>query len=299
MITVLGSINMDLVATVSRLPKPGETVSGTSFTTAAGGKGANQALAAQRAGSQVRMVGAVGDDPFAAQATAMMHVASVDMRGVKASPSPTGTAVILVGADGENMIAVVPGANGTVSPEDARACVAGMKKGDYLLVQLETPDTAVEAALDAARAKGVITIINIAPLTARAADLGRKADVVIANETEFELLAGQEQLNADDRIAALKRLHAENGQTIIVTLGADGVVAIRDGQLHRAQGLKVEPVDTVGAGDTFCGYFAASLEGGLAFDRALRRAAVAGSLACTKAGAQPSIPLARDVDAAV
>ncbi len=299
MITVLGSINMDLVATVSRLPKPGETVTGHTFTTAAGGKGANQALAAQRAGAQVRMVGAVGDDPFAAQATAMMHVAAVDMRGVKNSPSPTGTAVILVGGDGENMIAVVPGANGTVSSEDARACVSTMKKGDYLLVQLETPEEAVDTALDAARARGVITVINIAPLTARAAELGRKADIVIANETEFELLAGGKSLNADERIAALKRLHAENGQTIIVTLGAEGVVAIREGQLHRAQGLKIEPVDTVGAGDTFCGYFAASLEGGLPFDKALRRAAVAGSLACTKAGAQPSIPLAADVDAAI
>lgn len=299
MITVLGSINMDLVATVNRLPKPGETVSGTSFTTAAGGKGANQALAAQRAGSQVRMVGAVGDDPFAAQATAMMHVASVDMRGVKTSPSPTGTAVILVGGDGENVIAVVPGANGTVSVEDARACVAGKKKGDYLLVQLETPEPAVEAALDAARAKGVVTVINIAPLTARAAQLARKADIVIANETEFELLAGGEHLDADERIAALNRLHTEKSQTIIVTLGADGVVAIREGRLYRAEGLKIEPVDTVGAGDTFCGYFAASLEGGLPFERALRRAAVAGSLACTKPGAQPSIPLAPDVDAAL
>lgn len=296
MITVLGSINMDLVATTARLPKPGETVSGNSFTTAAGGKGANQALAAKRAGADVRMVGAVGDDPFAAQATAMMHVAAVDMRGVKTSPSPTGTALILVGGDGENMIAVVPGANGTVSAEDARSSIGAMKKGDYLLLQLETPPDAVEAALDAAHAKGVTTVINIAPLTEHAARLGKKADIVIANETEFELLAGQQKLTAEDRITALKRLYAETRQTIIVTLGGDGVVAIRNGEIFRAKGLTIEPVDTVGAGDTFCGYFAASLEGGLSFDKALRRAAVAGSLACLKAGAQPSIPFAKDVD---
>lgn len=296
MITVLGSINMDLVATTVRLPKPGETVSGTSFSTAAGGKGANQALAAQRAGASVKMVGAVGDDPFAAQATAMMHVAAVDMQAVKTSPHPTGTALILVGGDGENMIAVVPGANAAVSAEDARAAISGMKRGDYLLVQLEVPAEAVEAALDAAHAKGVTTVINIAPLTERAAELGRKASIVIANETEFELLAGQERLSADERIAALKRLHAENGQTIIVTLGGEGVVAIRDGKLHRAAGLKIEPVDTVGAGDTFCGYFTASLEAGMPFEKALRRAAVAGSLACLKSGAQPSIPMAEQVD---
>lgn len=299
MITVLGSINMDLVATTTRLPKPGETVSGTSFSTAAGGKGANQALAAQRAGAHVKMVGAVGDDPFAAQATAMMHVAAVDMQGVKTSPHPTGTALILVGGDGENMIAVVPGANAAVSADDARAAISVMKRGDYLLVQLEVPAAAVEAALEAAHAKGINTIINIAPLTERAAELGRKASIVIANETEFERLAGQEKLTADDRIAALKRLHAENGQTIIVTLGAEGVIAIRDGKLHRAAGLKIEPVDTVGAGDTFCGYFAASLEAGMPFDRALRRAAVAGSLACLKPGAQPSIPMAEKVDSEI
>lgn len=296
MITVLGSINMDLVATTSRLPKPGETVSGTTFSTAAGGKGANQALAAQRAGAQVRMVGAVGDDPFAAQATAMMHVAAVDMRGVKTSPSPTGTALILVGGDGENMIAVVPGANGTVSADDARHAVSSMKRGDYLLVQLEVPAEAVEAALDAAHAKGVITIINIAPLTDDAPVLGRKAQIVIANETEFERLAGQGHLSREERVAALQRLHGETRQTIIVTLGSEGVVAIRDGKLYRADGLKIDPVDTVGAGDTFSGYFAASLESGMPFERALRRAAVAGSLACLKHGAQPSIPLAADVD---
>lgn len=298
MITVLGSINMDLVATTNRLPKPGETVSGNQFSTAAGGKGANQALAAKRAGADVRLVGAVGDDPFAAQATALLHVASVDMRGVKTSPSPTGTALILVGGDGENMIAVVPGANGTVSAQDAKAAVSTMNRGDYLLLQLETPADAVEAALEQAHARGVTTVINIAPLTERAAELGRKADIVIANETEFELLAGKSHLEGDARVSELERLHAETGQTIIITLGGEGVVAIRDGKLYRAAGLKIEPVDTVGAGDTFCGYFAASLAAGLPFETALRRAAVAGSLACLKHGAQPSIPFAEDVDQA-
>lgn len=299
MITVLGSINMDLVTTTTRLPKPGETVAGLTFTTAAGGKGANQALAAKRAGSPVRMVGAVGDDPFAAQATSMMHVAAVDMRGVKASPSPTGTALILVGGDGENMIAVVPGANATVSVDDARAAVGSMNRGDYLLVQLETPAPAVEAALDAAKTRGVITIINIAPLTDDAARLGRKADMVIANETEFERLAGRDSLSSEEREQALLALNAETRQTVIVTLGGDGVIAVRDGKIHRAKGLKIDPVDTVGAGDTFCGYFTASLESGLPFEKALRRAAVAGSLSCLKAGAQPSIPHSDDVEKAL
>ena len=152
-----------------------------------------------------------------------------------------------------------------------------------------------EAALDAARAKGVISVLNTAPLTEDAPRLARLADVVVANETEFELLAGTTDLSPADREDALKRMHDETGQTYIITLGAEGVIAFRDGVLHRAQGLKIEPVDTVGAGDTFCGYLAAGLDRRIPFDQALRRAAVAGSLACLKPGAQPSIPTEAEV----
>ncbi|MFK0332297.1 ribokinase [Rhizobium sp. NPDC090275] len=295
MITVFGSINMDLIATTQRLPKPGETVAGNGFSTAAGGKGANQALAARRAGRSVTMAGAVGHDGFSDEALALLKDAGTDLQSVKRADQPTGTAIILVGGDGENMIAVVPGANGTVTAQDADRAVGAMSKGDTLMLQLEIPVPSVEQALAAARAKGVTTILNLAPLIDDAARLGRLADIVIANETEFELLAGQENMSAEDREAALKRLNAETGQTLIVTLGGDGVVAIRDGVISRAKGLKIEPVDTVGAGDTFCGYFAASLDEGIDFEPALRRAAVAGSLACLKAGAQPSIPSREDV----
>lgn len=125
------------------------------------------------------------------------------------------------------------------------------------------------------------------------------ADIVVANETEFELLAGREGLSAAEREEAMQALSRETGQTVIVTLGAEGVVAVHSGAIHRAKGLKIEPVDTVGAGDTFCGYLAASLDAGLDFDAALRRAAVAGSLACLNPGAQPAIPLAAEVDAKI
>ncbi|MBE1504294.1 ribokinase [Rhizobium viscosum] len=295
MITVFGSINMDLIATTERLPKPGETVAGNSFATAAGGKGANQALAARRAGRYVHMAGAVGRDAFAEGALELLDSAGTDLSLVNRVEGPTGTALILVGGDGENMIAVIPGANGKVSDDNAEAAVNAMNEGDILMLQLEIPVEAVERALAASRAKGITSILNLAPLIPDAPRLGRLADIVIANETEFERLAGQENMTAGDREAALERLHAETGQTLIVTLGGDGVIAIRDGQISRAQGLVIEPVDTVGAGDTFCGYFAASLDEGLDFDSALRRAAVAGSLACLKPGAQPSIPLAAEV----
>jgi ribokinase len=299
MITVFGSINMDLIATTARLPKPGETVTGTGFSTAAGGKGANQALAARRAGASVRMAGAVGSDSFADGALALLKQAGTDLSLTKTVGEPTGTAHILVGGDGENVIVVVASANGTVSTDDAQSAVETMRAGDTLMLQLEIPASSVEKALVAAKSKGITSIINIAPLTADAARLGRMADIVVANETEFELLAGREGLSASEREDAMRALARETGQTVIVTLGADGVVAVRGGNVHRAKGLKIEPVDTVGAGDTFCGYLAASLDAGLDFDAALRRAAVAGSLACLNPGAQPAIPLATEVDAKI
>jgi ribokinase len=296
MITVFGSINMDLIATTERLPKPGETVSGHAFTTAAGGKGANQALASRRAGAQVRMAGAVGQDGFSAPALALLKEAGTDLSLVKSCDRPTGTALILVGDDGENMIAVVPGANGTLTPQDAIEAVAAMKATDILMVQLEVPADAVEAALVTARKAGVISIINLAPLTAEAKRLAAMADIVIANETEFELLAGEAIPSQGLRLQAMQRIHEESQQTLIVTLGADGVVAIHEGTIISKKGLVIEPVDTVGAGDTFCGYLAAGLDSGLDFENALHRAAVAGSLACLKPGAQPSIPVFADTD---
>ena len=299
MITVFGSINMDLVATAKRLPKPGETVTGETFSTAAGGKGANQALAARRAGATVKMAGAAGDDTFAAPALTLLRDAGTDLSLVKTTPGPTGTAVILIGEGGENMISVIPAANGEVSASDAAKALAEMSAGDILMLQFEIPAPAIEAALTAAKAKRVTTVINTAPLTADGPRLAGLADIVIANETEFELLVGKNGLSASERENELKTLHDRTGQTLIVTLGADGVIAMRNGKVFRASGLKIEPVDTVGAGDTFCGYLAASLDQGMDFEKALKRAAVAGSLACTRAGAQPSIPLAAEVDAAL
>ncbi len=299
MITVFGSINMDLVATTPRLPKPGETVAGTGFATAAGGKGANQALAARRAGAGVRMVGAVGRDEFAGPALDLLDKAGTDLLGVARVDGPTGTALILVGGDGENMIAVVPAANGTVSAAQAESAVEGMQNGDILMVQQEVPAGSVAAALKSAKARGVRTVLNIAPLIAETEDLATLADIVIANETEFERLVGRDNLTGEEREQILLDMHGKTGQILIVTLGADGVIAAEGGTLHRTKGLQIVPVDTVGAGDTFCGYLAASLDAGLAFGDALRRAAVAGSLACLKAGAQPSIPVAADVTASL
>ncbi len=297
MITVFGSINMDLIATTERLPEPGETVTGTSFTTAPGGKGANQTLAARRAGSEVAIVGAVGSDEFATPATALLAEAGVDLSFLKTTDGPTGTAMILVGGDGENVIVINAAANGTLTEEDALAAVERMSPGDLLMLQLEVPAPAIRAALHAARQKGVTSVLNTAPLTPEAAELGPLADIVIANETEFERLVGAEELGSEGRIAMLKTHHDKTGQTMVITLGGDGVIAMHDGAFFRIDALKIDPVDTVGAGDTFCGYLASGLEQGLSFEAAAHRASVAGALACLKPGAQPSIPTSDEVKA--
>ncbi|TKB35677.1 MAG: ribokinase, partial [Mesorhizobium sp.] len=157
----------------------------------------------------------------------------------------------------------------------------------------------VEAALDAARTAGAITVLNTAPFHGDAAGFLGKADYLVANETEFDLYGEALSLNGRDRPARMRDYAARTGRTIVVTLGPDGVLAATPDDLLMVPALKITPLDTVGAGDTFCGYFAAGLAAGLPLDQALARAAAAGSLACLKAGAQPAIPLARDVDAAL
>jgi ribokinase len=296
-ITVVGSINLDLIATVERLPAPGETVTGGDFSTAPGGKGANQALAARRAGAQVRMIGAVGKDAFAGEALSLLEGGGVDLSHVGRMHAPTGTALILVDAKGENVIAVVPGANKSVLPGDLAA--AGLKKGEYLLLQQEIPLETVEGALKAAQKAGAVSVLNTAPFRAQAAAFIGEADYIVANETEFDLYADALSLPGGDRTRRMAAFAERTGRTLIVTLGAEGVLAAAPGEALAVPALKVTPVDTVGAGDTFCGYLASSLASGLPLEQALRRATAAASLACLKEGAQPSIPLAAEVDRAM
>ncbi|WP_274423655.1 ribokinase [Chelativorans sp. YIM 93263] len=297
MITIAGSINLDLIARVARLPEPGETVPGRDFVTAPGGKGANQALAARRASAAVRMVGAVGADAFAGQALSLLREAGVDLSGVKETAEPTGTAMILVGDDGENVITVIAGANGQVSAADIEA--AAFRAGEFVLLQHEIPLATVKAALKSCRAAGGVSLLNTAPFHAEAAPLLGQADYIIANETEFDLYAEELSLVGSSREEKMRAFASESGRTLVVTLGKEGVLAATPEVFFRVPTLSVVPVDTVGAGDTFCGYLAAGLAEGLALEAALRQAAAAGALACLKPGAQPSIPLRAEVDAAL
>jgi ribokinase len=296
-IVVIGSINLDLIAGVDRIPAPGETVPGDSFSTAPGGKGANQALAACRAGVDVRMVGAVGQDAFADDALSILANSGVDLSAVRQTHASTGTALIMVSKDGENVIAVVPGANATLVPGDV--ATAHLEKNDILLLQHEIPLTVVRRALETARKLGAVSVLNTAPFRAEAAELLAQADYVVANETEFDAYAKLLDLAGTSRDDRMADFAARTGRTIVVTLGARGVQAATPKGTFGARGLVIEPVDTVGAGDTFCGYFAAALSEGAGLEQALRRSAVAGSLACLKPGAQPSIPMHQAVDEAL
>jgi ribokinase len=295
MIVVFGSINLDLIGKVSRIPKPGETVPGTSFATAAGGKGANQALAARRAGAAVRMIGAAGKDAMGDQALELLGAGGVDLSEVKRLDVAQGVAMIFVDEAGENVIGILPGANDHLTIEDAERTLAGLGSNDVLVVQQEIQPGSTIRALSVARERGARSILNTAPFIATTREAAKRADIVVANETEFALLAGEGDL--DDRM----RGYADaTGRTIIVTLGPDGAKArTAAGETITVPAMVVQPVDTVGAGDTFVGYLAAGLEAGLPLEAAMRRAAIAASLACLNPGAQPAIPTASEVDRAI
>ncbi|QKV19579.1 ribokinase [Oricola thermophila] len=295
MIIVVGSINLDLVGRVERLPAPGETVRGSSFATSPGGKGANQALAARRAGAPVAMIGAVGDDTQSREALALLERDGVDLSGVaRVEGTSTGVALILVDdGRGENAIAVIAGANGCVESEKVTAHPIG--EDDALLLQMEIPAAANHAALDHARKAGALSLFNAAPFDEDAVGLARKADVTIVNETEFDLLAAALGLEGADRAARMAAFPSATGRSLVVTLGAEGAVAVTRNRRFDVAAPEIDPVDTVGAGDTFCGYLAAAFAEGLDWPLALDLAVRAGAAACLKTGAQPAIPFRESV----
>ncbi|HSJ35445.1 MAG TPA: ribokinase [Acidimicrobiia bacterium] len=274
-VAVVGSVNLDLVASCPRLPRPGETVSAVSFDRYPGGKGANQALAARRAGADVTLVAAVGDDPEADSALALLSADGLDLsRLVIITDSPTGLALIAVDAAGENQIVVVPGANHALRPEMADA--AGF---EAVLCQLEIPLETVAAA--AATATGLFCV-NAAPAHNLPEAVLERADVIIVNETERDALA--------DSLAEIPAL-------VVVTLGAAGAKAYRNGRLvAERQPPPVDPVDTVGAGDAFCGALVTALAGGAGVQEAMTWAVTAGALATTRHGAQPSLPTRDEIE---
>ena len=277
-VCVVGSANLDLVATVARLPGPGETVPGSTFFEYPGGKGLNQAVAAARAGASVAFVGALGEDAAATTLRAVMDEDGIDSSHVTTVPVATGRALIGVSTTGENSIIVVAGANGTVTAHDIPAA-------RVVLTQLEVPLAAVERALRAGRAAGAITVLNPAPVQPIDASVLQWCDIVVPNEHEVELLGG------------VAHLLAAGAGAVVVTMGSRGAALhTADGVIH-IEPFAVVPVDTTGAGDTFSGSLCARLAAGDDLSAALRFAAAAGALCTTKAGAVPSIPYRGEIEA--
>ena len=286
-IAVLGSANMDLVVAVPRAPKRGETVTGTAFGTVPGGKGANQAVAAARAGGTVSFLGAVGDDAYGEQLRALLAGEGIDVSGLVRVPGPTGTAHILVEDGGENSIVVVPGANGTVrSLTDAhRECIAA---ADVLLVQLELPVATVAQAASFARGAGVRTVLTPAPVTALPDSLLADTDLLVPNQHEAAALTGLADVAAAGR--ALRR----HGCDVLITLGGDGCRYVGAGDCFELPAFAVPVVDTTAAGDTFVGALAAA--GSSDLRAGVRRASAAAALTVGRPGASVAVPYRTEID---
>lgn len=278
-IGVVGSINLDLVASGAPLPKPGETVTGARFAQYPGGKGANQALAARRLGADVAMIGCVGDDAMAEPALALLREGGVDVSNVMSElGESTGVGLIAVSPQGENQITVASGANARVGEEDALqlpVCAA-------VLCELEVPIKAVLGAMAVQRGQGLFSV-NLAPAAPVPAELLEQADVLIVNETEAAFYG--------------EALHTGHG-LVAKTLGSKGAQLFRTGELvAEAPAFDVDVVDTTGAGDTFCAALVVALADKQSSGDALRFASAAAALSVTKTGAQPSLPFRAEVDA--
>jgi ribokinase len=294
MIVVFGSINLDLVIHAARLPQPGETALGPSLARFPGGKGANQALAAARAGAPVLLAGAVGADAFADEALALLDAGHVDLSRIERVTDSTGIAFITVDAAGENLITVASGANRHASAGALRGWA--FSSADILLLQREVPEAACLAAARMAKAGGTQVILNLAPASPVAQDLLDCLDVLVMNAHEAEVFAAARDWPERDPGEIARRTDHELGIACIVTLGAEGCVGWRDGVRRTLRPPSVEVVDTVGAGDAFVGALAAALHRGFGFSGALQRAVAAGALACTRPGAQPSLPHFDDIE---
>jgi ribokinase len=300
-VLAFGSINLDLTVRVPRLPGPGETVLGPGLLVAAGGKGANQALAARRAGGgAVRLIGAVGRDAFAAPALALLEAAGVDLTRVAAlDAAATGVALIAVSEAGENQIAVAQGANAQLR---AGAVPDSWLGPDTVLsLTLEVPVGESLALARRAAERGARVVLNAAPAAAVPAALLDLLEVLIVNRHEAPIVsAGIAKAAAAPPIESAKALARGLKAVVVVTLGADGAFAVHGRDRWRVPALKLDrAVDTTGAGDAFAGALAASLDAGLDLPAALARASVAGALACTKEGAQPALPMRAEIDAAL
>ena len=295
-IVVVGSTNTDMVVKAARIPAPGETILGGRFLMNPGGKGANQAVAAARLGAEVVFIAKVGDDLFGREAKALFAKENICTDYVLTDPSePSGVALIMVDAKGENCIAVASGANGTLMPEDIEGLEGVIAQADMLLMQLETPLETVRYAADMAVNLGVPVILNPAPACELPADLYDCLEVITPNESEAELLTSIKVTDEASAEAAARVLCDKDVLQVVITMGAKGAYVFDGVDGVMVPAFKVEAVDTTAAGDVFNGALAVALTEELELEEAVRFASKAASISVTRMGAQASAPRRKEL----
>lgn len=297
-VVVVGSSNTDMVVRAEKIPAPGETIMGNEFDTIPGGKGANQAVAAARAGGEVTFIAKVGADDLGQKAIEGYEQESINTAHIlKTDQAPSGVALIIVDeTSGQNSIVVAPGANGELSPKNIVEAEGAISKADTVLLQLETPLETVQKALQLAKAKGKTTILNPAPARHLNDELLNLVDIITPNESETALLTGILPTNEQETMDAASALLKKVNQAVIITLGSAGVYyQTKEGDQAFVATTKVQAIDTTAAGDVFNGYLAAALSDGKSLRTAIELANKAAAISVTRKGAQPSVPLLSEI----
>lgn len=295
-ITVIGSLNTDMVVNVQRMPQPGETILGGRFLMNDGGKGANQAVAAARLGGNVALVTKIGDDIFGRQAIENYTREGIDTAYISQDRNlPSGVALILVDDKGENSIAVASGANMALTPADIENAAQTISDSEIVLMQLEIPMETVEFAASLAHSQGKKVILNPAPATALSPGLLSHLYMLIPNQTEAELLTGIKITDMDSARQAADMIAAQGVEVVVITMGSEGAFIREDGIYTEVPAVKVQPVDTTAAGDTFCGALCVALCEGHSVTEAVRFANRCSAVSVTRQGAQLSIPYRNEI----
>lgn len=296
-IIVVGSSNTDMVINADHLPVPGETIMGGSFMMNFGGKGANQAVAAARLNGNVHFIAKIGKDLFGKRSIEQYEDEGIHVEQIYSDPVlPSGVALIIVDANGENSIVVASGANSSLSPEDIKKAHSVIEKGDIMLIQLEIPIETVEYAAHLAKEKGIKVILNPAPARALSDRLLKNLYMIIPNETEAEILSGVKVTDWESAQKAADIIHAKGANIVVITLGSKGALIKEEGQYHKVPVPKMKAIDTTAAGDTFCGAVCVALTENMSVLDAVKFANKCASITVTRMGAQSSLPYRREID---
>jgi ribokinase len=296
-VVIIGSYNTDLTIKTGRIPRPGETVIGGAFTEGGGGKGANQAVAAVRAGAKVSFIARVGCDVLGKNGIQRLADEGIDTRYIIYDPEvPTGIAFIVVDERGENSIVVASGANARLSPDDIKAAQDEISSAAVLLVQLESPIETIRKAIEIAHKKGAIVILNPAPVQPLEQNLLKEIDIITPNKVEAEMITGIKVTDEESLHAIVKKFFEYGIKNVLITLGSKGIFAGYSNTMELIPAYKVCSIDSTGAGDVFSGSLAAFLSEGMSIEKAVKMANVSASLSVTRLGAQNSAPHRSEIE---